>query len=177
MPRQVNVMPGTVIQSTAPPNAIQPPLALILNGTCLTVGSPAAHHVLVPASRLLYSSTSTARLNRAVTSRDHGSGVRMPSHPVRTETQHPSYTHTFRVRYAVIIGLIVIVALSVASWFLSPKGPNQVYATSIPSSPSRRCRAKLTWTETTACGARRSSSPLSAATSCGQSPSSPSSTR
>ena len=32
----------------------------------------------------------------------------------------------FDTRWSIIIGLVVVVAMSVAAWFLSPKGENQV---------------------------------------------------
>ncbi|EXJ90222.1 hypothetical protein A1O1_03321 [Capronia coronata CBS 617.96] len=36
-------------------------------------------------------------------------------------------------RWSLIIGLVVIVALSAGAWFLSPKGENQTYGSPYPS--------------------------------------------
>merc|ERR1712000_424964 len=38
----------------------------------------------------------------------------------------PKFTHNMAQGYAIWIGLVVIAVLCVASWFLSPKGENQV---------------------------------------------------
>ena len=36
-------------------------------------------------------------------------------------------TNWFLNRWSIIVGLIVIIALSIAAWIFSPKGENQVY--------------------------------------------------
>lgn len=80
--------------------------------------------------------------------------------------------------YSIFIGLVIIVALCVASWFLSPKGEHQV-SVHLPPPAASHSPFSL-WsvqrfgglTATTGCGDPPSSSPSSAATSCGPSRSS-----
>ena len=51
------------------------------------------------------------------------------------------------LRWSIIIGLVIVVGMSVASWFFAPKGENQVYVPS-PSPRGgfrRKQELRLTW--------------------------------
>lgn len=69
--------------------------------------------------------------------------------------------------YSIFVGLVVIVALSLAAWFFSPKGENQVYV--VVHNPSSIMHKRDANARAADSGDRPSSSRSSAATSCGPS--------
>jgi phosphoglycerol transferase MdoB-like AlkP superfamily enzyme len=44
----------------------------------------------------------------------------------------------YLIRWSLFVGLIIIVALSLAAWFFSPKGENQTYVVQFPPNVPRR---------------------------------------
>lgn len=50
---------------------------------------------------------------------------------VARPTQIPKLTDCPPTRYSIFIGLFVILAMCAAAWFLSPKGENRVYVSSL----------------------------------------------
>lgn len=76
--------------------------------------------------------------------------------PYRRREQQ-QLTHATVARYSIFVGLAVIVVLCAASWFLAPKGQNQVFVVPVPT-PSPPTGVPLT---TATCRLWRSSLILS----------------